>query len=409
MTSKQKWWAIGLVVVLGCGGAVLAHMAHRTSSAVATDRKGAPLSCIKDLTLGGMHTCVLFHNGRAHCFGSYLTAGPGYQDAAPDRDPVKTGERFASIAAGSRDTCGLNRKDGTIWCWGDHTGALYDQGEARLPVEFESLGEANTSLGLGTDRVCVLKDDASIWCQRFVREPPEKVLEGVDKLYVRNHFGCAKMKDGQVQCWGNNDSGQLGRGSRTRMTGGRWTHPPAPVSKLRDPLQELRLAAVSACGLTLGNDVWCWGSADYSLFADNRYWKGDTSGDELAQTVPMKLSLGIRFRDFVLGTATACVLAEDRSVWCWGGAGASDLLAEPSVTFKRREALVSLEPRPRKLEPLGEDNARIWAGGAHYCVQKLDQSLWCWGANFYGQVRREFPKYKYEAPLTRMPVVCPPP
>lgn len=409
MTSKQKWWTAGLVLVLGCGGAALAHTALRKTSAVATDRNDAPLSCIKDLTLGGTHSCVLFHNGRVHCFGHHRAVGTGYLDAAPDRDPVKTPVRFSSIAAGDAETCGLNRADGSVWCWGEEPGDEFGQGNDRFPVQYSGLGKDNVSLGLGTDRVCVLKRDASVWCENFFRKPIEKVFDGVEKLYVRNHFGCAKMKDGQVQCWGNNDSGQLGRGSMTKMTGGRWTQAPAPVLRIGRQMEALRMSSISACGLTGNREIWCWGAADYSLFADNRYWKGDTSGDELAQTVPMKLSLGVRLRDFVLGSATACILAEDRSVWCWGGAGANDMLAEPSVTFKRKEALVSLEPRPRKLEPLGEDNARIWAGGAHYCVQKLDQSVWCWGANLYGQVRREFPKYKYEAPLTRLPVVCPPP
>ncbi|HEY6559075.1 MAG TPA: hypothetical protein VI072_17445 [Polyangiaceae bacterium] len=415
MTRKQKWAAVTLVVV-GCGGAAVTHQVMRGTASIATDHDGQPLTCIKSLTLAGGHTCVLFSNGRVHCFGHVDTVGTGDITVRSDHYPVKTPLRFSAIAAGYQDTCGLKREDGAVWCWGVSSDKASTETDGRFPVPYPGLGKDNVSLGLGSDRVCVLKKDASVWCEALIPDFPGsvpqfvgKVLDGVAKLYVRNYFACAKMKNGQVQCWGSNLAGELGRGTVSDANLGVWSEPPAPILNVGKQLTDVRMSAIAACGLTATGEAWCWGAAEYSLFADNRYWKGDTSGDELAQTVPMKLNLGMRFRELVLGSATACIIAEDRSVWCWGGAGWNDMLGEPSVTFKRENALVSLEPRPRKLEPLGSDNERIWAGGAHYCVQKPDHSIWCWGANASGQVDRDTREYPDDAPLTQLPVVCPPP
>ncbi|HEY6559073.1 MAG TPA: hypothetical protein VI072_17435 [Polyangiaceae bacterium] len=415
MTRKQKW-VIATVVVVGCGGAAVTHQVLRRTASVATDSNGQPLSCIKDLTLGGSHTCVLFHNGRVHCFGHADTVGTGDITVRSDHYPVKTNVRFSTTAAGYKDTCGLKRQDGSVWCWGTEAADASRDRDGRFPVHYTGLGKDNVSLGLATDRVCTLKKDASVWCETLIPESSGRVakfvgkaLVGVAKLYVRNSFACAKMKDGQVQCWGSNLAGQLGRGTASDANLGVWSEPPAPILNVGKQLTELRMSAIAACGITSSREAWCWGGADYSIFADNRYWKGDDSGDDLAQTVPMKLNIGMRFRDLVLGSSTACIIADNRSVWCWGGAGWNDMLGEPSVTFKRDNAVVSLEPRPRKLKPLGRDNQRIWAGGAHYCVQKTDQSIWCWGANLYGQVNRDIRKHEYDAPLSRLPVACPPP
>ncbi len=414
MTRRAIGIALLTAVVLGCGGAAVRHWWAHREGAIAHDRNGKPLSCIRDLTLGSGHTCVLFENGRVHCYGHSQALGNGRYEkvvttegVVPEQGPVKTSARFSMIQASGDETCGLSKIDSSVWCWGTRVGSAFKQGLALYPAEYGALGRDNVELGLGADRVCVLKKDTSVWCERLSTGPAEEVLRGAQSLYVRNYFACAKMSDGTLQCWGSNLNGELGRGTVSDSNAGEWSEAPGPVLLGDTRVEQVRLAAVAACGLTRELTIWCWGAADFSLFADGRYERSEEPDPAVIQTRPKKLDIPVRIRDLVLGTTTACVIAEDRSVWCWGGAGSNDMLGKPSVEFKRGDALVSLEPRPRKLEPLGNDNARIWAGGAHYCVQKLDRSVWCWGSNVDREVDRDL--RDSTAPLTRLPIVCPEP
>ena len=64
---------------------------------------------------------------------------------------------------------------------------------------------------------------------------------------------CAVM-GGAVQCWGNNGAGQLGNGTTTSSA------VPVPVSTLTSGVTSVSVGFGTACALTSGGSVWCWGS-----------------------------------------------------------------------------------------------------------------------------------------------------
>ncbi len=64
---------------------------------------------------------------------------------------------------------------------------------------------------------------------------------------------CAVIDDGTVRCWGRNEKGQLGDGSRT------WRRTPGPpISGLTD-IAQLSVGFEHSCAVTHGGSVWCWG------------------------------------------------------------------------------------------------------------------------------------------------------
>ena len=397
MTRRQKWALFGAIVLLGCGGAVAAVVTTR-SGAIASDDKGQPLNCIDTLALSSTLTCVLFKNGRAQCHGRSTLLGRPYRHPDPDPEPVRTDVRFSKIRPAYDAVCGLSRADGSVWCWGSRTGAGAKANEENLPLELEVLGRGNQDLGVADDRICVLKPDSSVWCQQRRGGPAEKVMDGARSLDMHHHHGCSRMKSGDVECWGVNQNGELGRGTVNDDGSFTWLSP-APVLPPARSFETLRVGGVTVCGLTKERDIWCWGSNSDSQFADGRYASGE---EKLTYPAPKKLELGLAIRDYV----PSCVLSVDGRVFCWGPAGYGEMLGEPSVRFTRDGALVMLEPKPRELEALGSDNLRIWGEG-HHCVQKQDLSVWCWGANLNQQIDAALKEP--EAPLTRLPITCPPP
>ena len=57
-------------------------------------------------SLGGQHSCELWANGTAVCFGSL-----------EGKSPLQ--ERFAAISSGYDHTCGITLRDGYLICWGE--------------------------------------------------------------------------------------------------------------------------------------------------------------------------------------------------------------------------------------------------------------------------------------------------
>ena len=81
-----------------------------------------------------------------------------------------------AIAAGEESTCAL--KDGNVWCWGD------------LRLTRPAANNENPQVPF------------------LVKE-----LTGVTQIAKKENHTCVLLKDGTVQCWGFNLSGQLGQDS----------------------------------------------------------------------------------------------------------------------------------------------------------------------------------------------------
>ncbi len=117
-------------------------------------------------------------NGRVFCWGAGPTAGsdsvyPTY---------VGVGGRIAhaqTIAVGPRSAC-ATLSDGSAWCWGDNS-----RGQ---------LGVGNTDLQPIPVRV-----------QKLAGTPV--------RMVAMEATTCAILSSGAVQCWGQNDRGQLGTGA----------------------------------------------------------------------------------------------------------------------------------------------------------------------------------------------------
>ncbi len=160
--------------------------------------------------------------------GQLGVAASPYEE--PRQAPLALG-RILSLAAGARHACVT---DGTyVACWGDNTGqAVLPGGTAgpSLPTPV-TLPESADRLGAGNDLTCARLVTGAVVCwgsdtngQRGdgPGETPAMATDvdfpgsvTVAQISVGYQHACAVTDDGRLFCWGRNEEGQLGDGSRT--------------------------------------------------------------------------------------------------------------------------------------------------------------------------------------------------
>jgi Regulator of chromosome condensation (RCC1) repeat len=177
---------------------------------------------------------------------------------------------------------------------------------------------------------------------------------------------CLLRSDGTVWCWGANDAGQLGDGTRDgEACEGGVPCRPAPTQVVGlDDVVEVQAGGRHTCARRADGGVWCWGANDTGQLGKGAEGEGSASPTRVG-SLPAASALSA-------GDSHTCAVA-DRGVYCWG-ANASGELGDSSTRAS---------PRPRG-PLLGYE--RVSAGRGFTCARLVGGSTWCWGANGAGQL-----------------------
>jgi hypothetical protein len=183
-------------------------------------------------------------------------------------------------------------------------------------------------------------------------------LGGVTALSAGSASACALLASGGVECWGSDSKGQLGNGT----TG--VTFAPAPVSGMANATA-IAVGQDFACALVSGGTVQCWGDN-----AEGQLGNGTTSDSPVPVTV-QGLTGAVALS---AGGAHACAVLASGAVECWGynanGQLGNGTTASSSV--------------PVPVSGLGAATG-VAAGGAFTCAL-ASSAVDCWGANTTGQL-----------------------
>ena len=233
------------------------------------------------ISSGYDHTCALFTDGSARCWGSDVGGQLGASSIFT----------YSAVSPGGSFTCAIRAdgdRAGRAFCWGANVIA----GRMLPPRGLEL-----TAISSGADHACGLQEDGTAVC--WGNDSGGRTTPPKDETFAALDSGaehtCGLRADGSAICWGRDNAGQL-----------------------QVPPEETFTALSSGGSLTCGlreegeeskeGTVLCWGS----------FWAD--SG----------LPVEEQFTALAAGGEFACGLQGDGRVVCWGR-GAEEELEVPAV------------------------------------------------------------------------------
>lgn len=179
---------------------------------------------------------------------------------------------------------------------------------------------------------------------------------GAAQLAVGVGHGCLVLSSGHVECWGANESGQLGNGTLANSD--------VPVEVLGlTSVVAVSVAEGDSCALLSSGHVDCWGNANSGALGD---------GNQNANSdVPVEVHGVSDATQLAVGFQHACVVLSSGHVDCWGGEDIGHIVYE----------------RLTPVEVSGIDNAtQVAAGRGDSCALLSSGHVECWEENEYGQL-----------------------
>ena len=300
----------------------------------------APVSAI---TAGWGHTCALDILGGVQCWGLNDNGQLGNGTTIDSSLPVPVvglQSGVVAIDAGDSHTCAI-KDDATLVCWGDNSSGQLgnvSQLDSSTPVEVFDMGLVTTSVSAGVG------------------------------------FTCATVSGGGLKCWGNNFEGQLGVGSRSLVSPYGFLVPQDVVG-LGIGVTGVSAGGLHACATVTGDKIKCWGRNNEGQLGNGSFDSVATPTEVTGDFVdPASLSAG-NFHTCAASEGTAS---------CWGsnvygrlglGVVAEDFL-DPNLTIATPGTVINL----------ASTVVDVAAGEAHSCALHSDDTVQCWGFDFYTQL-----------------------
>ncbi len=380
------------------------------------------------ISAGSEHTCGLRTNGQIFCWGSNSAGQLGQGNTTNSSSELQVGSasNWVAIEAGANFSCAIDSA-GSLYCWGDNILAQMQTGDrinALSPTKIS--GDDWESISSGFAHSCGVKTTGQIQCHGANgsgqlgsdTNQSKNSATLISSAGTWSEVGAGGLhscgtKSGYLNCWGFNMKGQLGLGTSAGVVNGTTSNPTQIGS------------ASTWGGLSLGGQFSLANDgASIVVFGDNSHGQlgnGTTAsrfepGDALAWTISasagdrhacginlsQKLNctgdnsygqLGIgnttststatqvgsgNWGSVAAGYGFTCAQDQSSRLYCWGRNQDGNLGLGSSVTTDQTS--------PQQVGTSNDWFAKIATGFAHACAINVNDELYCWGSNAYGQI-----------------------
>lgn len=284
---------------------------------------------------GGVnHDCIVNAAGVVKCWGRDNCSQLGYFSNPYSATPKAITFTLAGppklVRGGSLHTCVL-LTNGTVQCFGGNSAG--------------QLGNGTTSAGACSTTATTVTG-----------------LSNVSQLATGGNFNCAVV-NGAVQCWGENNWGQLGNNTQTNSS------VPVAVQGISGTVIEVKTGTQNACAVLTNGAVQCWGRNQWGQLGDGT-------------TVNPRLTA----RNFLGGPALQVDVAGEFT--CIRVAGGRVYCSGVNYAGQLGQGTVDSNPHPTPVQVNNiTDASDIALGWYHACIIRAGgQGMKCWGQNTFGQV-----------------------
>ena len=195
-------------------------------------------SGVRSLAIGGSHSCAVTTAGAVKCWGYNGDGQLGDGTTTNKSKPVSVqgfDSGISSITAGGNFSCGLTA-EGAAKCWGRNIyGQLGDGTKVSksTPGAVQGLSSGVMALSAGGSHACAVSTAGAVKCwgynvygqlgdgtttDKLNPVSAQGLQSAVTRVEAGGAFTCAVTANGATQCWGTNNYGQLGDGTKTQRT-----------------------------------------------------------------------------------------------------------------------------------------------------------------------------------------------
>lgn len=252
--------------------------------------------------------------------------------------------------------------------------------DAEVMTDGDAPIEDNRSLALGFLHGCARLPAGDVRCwgnngsgelgdgvpfdagNRLLQSNKPVVVPGInDAISIGAGHGhtCVVRRSGKVSCWGANAVGQLGDGTTVDS--------PSPVDVLSiSDATEVVGGTLFTCARRVDNTVACWGENGSGQLGDNTVVNRPTAAPVKQLSDVVSLSAGRNH---------ACAVLSSGEVMCWGKNGSGQLGIGSTVDARL----------PTKLNSLN-DIVQVAGASRFSCARQRWGRVYCWGTNAEGQL-----------------------
>ncbi|MDH5216249.1 MAG: Ig-like domain-containing protein, partial [Gammaproteobacteria bacterium] len=363
------------------------------------------------------HSCQIRNDDTLWCWGNnaYGQLGNGNTISLSSPTKANNDSDWLTVGVGSSDwngdyTCAI-KKNHTLWCWGDSYYLSEVFSATNIPVQ---VGEQSDweIIAAGGDHLCAIKSDKSLWCggnKKLVGTNEQTWTPvALTSLFTETNTGetinnngwiavsagngqidsadghtCAIRQDSNpadetpepegVFCWGDNLDNQVGPSDSQELYYG------FPYHALQgNEWRRIDAGSINSCAVNLIGDAFCWGSNQ----------SGQLSVDPIGLTAtatPQQIP-GSEWNDISFSHDASnnnghyefhgCASKQDGSIWCWGANSFGQL----------GQDTLEINYTPQQEHSLKQDWYSVTSGGFFTCAMDSSSETWCWGNTEYGNL-----------------------